>query len=169
MFIKAINVKFLDGVNVELTYIDGSVIRYDMSSMYEKYPQLKQLENRKLFESGHLDSGGYGIIWNDDLDFDAMSIYEDGEKVGRIETTLNQQLGYEITKAREKAGLTQVELAKLSGIDQGDISKLERGQGNPSINKINKLLNSLNVFMEIKVVNNNSIEDNTIYNKYSNL
>lgn len=153
MFIKALNVKFLDGVIVEVTYIDGSVIRYNMANMFDKYPQLKQLENRKLFESGHLDPGGYGIIWNDELDFDAMSIYESGKKVGKVETTLNQQLGYEITKAREKAGLTQVELAKLSGIDQGDISKLERGQGNPSINKINKLLNSLNTFMEIKVVN----------------
>ena len=152
MFIKAISVNFLEGVNVEVTYIDGSVIRYDMANMFDKYPQLKRLKNRNLFKSGHLDPGGYGIIWNDELDFDAMSIYEDGEKVKKIETTLNQQLGYEITKAREKAGLTQVELAKLSGIDQGDISKLERGQGNPSINKINKLLNSLNVFMEIRMV-----------------
>jgi len=152
VFIKAISVNFLEGVNVEVTYIDGSVIRYDMANMFDKYPQLKRLKNRNLFKSGHLDPGGYGIIWNDELDFDAMSIYEDGEKVKKIETTLNQQLGYEITKAREKAGLTQVELAKLSGIDQGDISKLERGQGNPSINKINKLLNSLNVFMEIRMV-----------------
>lgn len=87
MFVKAINIKFLEGVNVEVTYIDGKVIRYDMSTMYEKYPQLAELENRSLFESGHLDPGGYGIIWNDDLDFDAMSIYENGEVVGKVETT----------------------------------------------------------------------------------
>lgn len=154
MFIKAINVRFLEGANIEVTYIDGKIIRYDMSTMYEKYPQLAQLENRSLFESGHLDPGGYGIIWNDDLDFDAMSIYEDGEVVGKVETTLNQQLGYEIMKAREKAGLTQVELSKLSGIDQGDISKLERGQANPSVNKISKLLSSMGAFMEVKVIKN---------------
>ena len=151
MFIEAIDVRFLENVTVELTYIDGSVIKYDMSKMFDKYPQLKALENRELFESGHLDPGGYGIIWNDELDFDAMSIYEDGEIVGDFETTLTQQLGYKIARAREEAGLTQTELSKLTGIDQGDISKLERGQGNPSFKKVSRILDGLGSVMEINI------------------
>ena len=152
MFVRAIDVKFLENVTVELTYIDGSVIRYDMSKMFDKYPQLKGLEDRKLFESGHLDPGGYGIIWNDELDFDAMSIYEDGEVVGDFQTTMIQQLGYQIALARENAGLTQTELSKKTGIDQGDISKLERGLGNPSFKKVSKILEGLDSIMEIKIV-----------------
>ena len=144
MSVHATKVKFLENVTIEVTYQDGKIIRYDMSNMFSKYPQLKELsENRSLFESGHLDPGGYGIIWNGNLDFDAQSIYEDGELVGEEEITINQQLGVLLLKAREEAHLTQTELAKLSHIDQADISKIEKGLGNPTLAKINKLFQAM--------------------------
>ena len=144
MFIHATGVKFLDGVTLEMTFQDGKIVRYDMSKMFSKYPQLRELEtNRQLFESGYIGAGGYGVIWNDELDFDAMSIYEDGEVVGQVETTINQQIGLLLAKTREEENVTQVELSKKSHIDQGDISKIEKGLGNPTIAKINKLFKAL--------------------------
>ena len=144
MFIKAINVRFLEGTSLEMTFQDGKIVRYDMARMFSKFPQLEELKtNRALFESGRLDPGGYGVIWNDDLDFDAMSIYECGEVVGYSETTINQQIGLLLAKTREEMNLTQVELAKKSHIDQGDISKIEKGLGNPTIAKISKLFKAL--------------------------
>ena len=144
MFMYATKIRFLEGVTVELTYYDGKVIQYDMSKMFSKYPQLKELkDNRSLFESGHLDPGGYGVIWNDELDFDATSIYEDGDLIKVEKISVNQQIGLLLAKTREDKKLTQAELAKLSHIDQGDISKIERGLGNPTIAKINKLFVSL--------------------------
>ena len=144
MHIAAKKVKFLDDVQLELTYQDGKVIRYDMSVMFSKYPQLEELrKDRELFVHGYLDPGGYGIIWNDELDFDAASIYEDGEVVGQEETTINQQIGTLLLKTREEIGVTQTELSRLSHVDQGDISKIERGVGNPTIAKINKLFAAL--------------------------
>ncbi len=75
----ATEVRFLEDVTIEVTFQDGKVVKYDMSSMFSKYPQLIELKkNRKLFESGHLDPGGYSVVWNDELDFDATSIYENG-------------------------------------------------------------------------------------------
>ena len=100
-------------------------------------------KNRKLFESGHLDVGGYAVIWNDDLDFDATGIYEDGIVVGQEETTINQQIGVLLAKTRNELNITQTELSKISHIDQGDISKIEKGLGNPTIGKIKKLFESL--------------------------
>lgn len=144
MHITATKVKFLDDVTLELTYQDGKIVRYDMSTMFSKFPQLEELRrNRDLFTSGHLDPGGYGIIWNDELDFDTTSIYEDGEVVGQEETSINQQIGTLLLKTREELNVTQSELSKLSHIDQGDISKIERGTGNPTIAKINKLFKAL--------------------------
>lgn len=140
----ATNVKFLEDVTLEMTFQDGKIIRYDMANMFNKYPQLEELrEDRKLFENGHLDPGGYSVIWNDDLDFDATSIYEDGIVVGTEEITINQQIGVLLANTREEQNITQSELSRLSHIDQGDISKIEKGIGNPTIAKINKLFKAL--------------------------
>ena len=80
MFISAIKIRFLENVTVEVTFQDGKIIRYDMSKMFSKYPQLEKLrKNRILFESGYLDPGGNVVIWNDGLDFSTMSIYECGK------------------------------------------------------------------------------------------
>ncbi len=144
MSISAIKVRFLEGVTIEMTFIDGKVIRYDLSKMFSKYPQLKELErNRKLFEKGRLDPYGYGVIWNDELDFDASSVYEDGELIYQEDNSINYQIGALSMQAREEMNLTQVELSKKSHIDQGDISKIEKGLGNPTIGKINKLFKAL--------------------------
>ena len=40
-------------------------------------------------------------------------------------------------------GVTQTKLAKLAHMDQGDISKIEKGLGNPTIAKISKLFKAL--------------------------
>lgn len=143
MSIFATRIRFLDGLNFQLTFNDGKIIKYDLSRMLSKYPQFEALKDRKLFESGHLDPGGYGVIWNDELDFEALSVYECGELVGYEETSLNQKIGVLLTKTREEMNVTQVELSKRSHIDQGDISKIEKGIGNPTIAKINKLFKAL--------------------------
>ena len=144
MHYMALKVDFLEDVTLQVTFQDGKIIKYDMSQMFEKYPQLEELrKNRRLFESGHLDLTGFAIIWNDELDFDATSIYDDGEVVGHIETTFNQQIGFLLAKTRDEMNVTQTELSRKSHIDQGDISKIERGIGNPTIGKISKLFKAL--------------------------
>ncbi len=45
--------------------------------LFDKYPQLCVLNDRELFESGKLM--GLGIIWNDDLDIETETIYEEGD------------------------------------------------------------------------------------------
>ena len=147
-----IDLKYLDGLKLLATFIDGKVIEYDVGELLERFPQLSALKNRKLFVKGKIDVGGYGIFWNDDLDLDAMEVYKNGTLVSTISVTINQQVGYEITRAREKAGLTQVQLSKLSGIDQADISKIERGIGNPSLEKLKKIANALEAKCEFHLV-----------------
>ena len=71
MHYMALRVKFLEDVALEMLFQDGKIIRYDMSKMFSKYPQLEELrKDRKLFENGHLDTTGFAVVWNDELDFD---------------------------------------------------------------------------------------------------
>ena len=41
--------------------------------------------------------------------------------------------------ARKATGMTQKQLAEATGINQADISKLERGSGNPSLRTLQRL------------------------------
>ena len=153
MHYMALAVKFLEDVTLEMTFQDGKVIRYDMSKMFNKYPQLEELRrNRELFINGRLDVGGYAVIWNDDLDFDATGVYEYGELVGVVETPLNQQIGFLLAKTRDDMNVTQVELSKMSHIDQGDISKIERGIGNPTLAKISRLFKALGKSISLTIL-----------------
>ncbi len=53
------------------------------------------------------------------------------------------QLVRAMIKARYDAGLTQKELAAKTGIQQANISRIENGNGNPSISTLYKLAEGL--------------------------
>ena len=52
--------------------------------------------------------------------------------------------------ARQKSGITQKELAKRTGIAQGDISKLENGNANPSIRTLQRLAKGMGMILKIE-------------------
>lgn len=54
--------------------------------------------------------------------------------------------------ARKKYNLTQKELSERSGIDQADISRIERGIANPTLRLLQKLANGLNMDLELRFV-----------------
>ena len=56
--------------------------------------------------------------------------------------------------ARKLKGITQKELSKRTGISQGDISKLESGNGNPSIKTLQRLAKAMNMSLKIEFVSN---------------
>ena len=150
MFHKAINLEFKEGTSLEVTFQNGDVKRYDMSSLFSKYPQLRALEDRELFLSGRL-AGMIGIIWNDDLDISVESIYECGELVRKEKVQANMLVADAVAEARSKVGLTQAQLAAATGIDQSDISRIERGVGNPSINTLSRIANALDAELIISI------------------
>jgi len=49
------------------------------------------------------------------------------------------QIIKEIIEARKDKNITQKELSDLTGITQGDISKIENGNANPSLKTLKKL------------------------------
>ena len=57
-----------------------------------------------------------------------------------------------IVNARISKNLTQKELAQRTGINQADISKLEHGTRNPSINHLKKLAEGMDMVLKIEFV-----------------
>ena len=52
--------------------------------------------------------------------------------------------------ARQKTGMTQKQLAERTGIHQSDISKLERGNGNPSLRTLSRLADGLGMKLKVE-------------------
>jgi len=150
MFHKAIKLELKEGTLLELTFQTGEVKSYDMSTLFNKYPQLVALKDRELFLQGKL-MGAYGIIWNDELDIEAETIYEEGITVRVESIPVELKVANAVVNARAKAGLSQSELASITGIDQSDISKIERGVANPSINTLNRLAKALGMELQIAI------------------
>ena len=149
MLHKASSFTFMDNTTLKLLFMDGKEKCFDVSSLFEKYPQMAALKDRSLFVSGRL-VGPYGIIWTDDLDLEAETVYEEGKTVSES-AALEQIASSAVAKARAFRGLSQKQLASLSGIDQSDISKIERGLANPSVSTLNRIANALGGNLSIKI------------------
>ena len=57
-----------------------------------------------------------------------------------------------IILARKEKNLTQKELSQLTGITQADLSKIENGNANPSLNTLLKLAKGLGKKLQISLV-----------------
>ena len=58
-------------------------------------------------------------------------------------------LGYKIKDIRLGLFMSQEDLAKKTGIDQSDLSKIEKGLSNPSVKLINRIAKGLGTKAEI--------------------
>lgn len=52
--------------------------------------------------------------------------------------------------ARKKSGLTQKQLSEKTGIAQGDISKIEKGEANPSLKTLKRLASGMDMRLNLE-------------------
>ena len=135
----------------DVYFLDGTVKRYDILSLADKFPQLNELNDRSLFEKGKL-LGWSTVYWNDYLDVDVETVYDEGEDVSNQYDDIDSVvLGFKIKEKRLEKNLSQEELARKIGIDQSDLSKIEKGISNPSIKMINRIAKGLDTKLLISL------------------
>ena len=62
-----------------------------------------------------------------------------------------------IVNARSSQNLTQKQLSERTGINQADISKLENGTRNPTINLLKRLAEGMDMVLKIEFLPKNNI------------
>ena len=150
MFHRATELKFGSGTELRISFETGEIKRYDVSQLFVKYPQMEALKDRNVFTSGKL-FGGYGIIWNDDLDLEAETVYEDGITIGHSSIPCLTDLAKAIREARAEKEMSQKDLAEVCGINQADISRIERGTANPSVRTLQRIAIGLGLTLRIEL------------------
>ena len=58
-------------------------------------------------------------------------------------------LAMQIVELRERHGLTQVELSARCGIDQGDLSRIERGATSPTARTLQRIADALDADLRL--------------------
>lgn len=149
---KIKSVKVLDGMQLSVGFQNGIEKIYDLHMLYPMFPQFKELEKcLELFSSVKVDVGGYGVVWDDELDLDAEEIWENGKQISVQPITVMDMLADSLVQARAKAGMTQKQLAEVTGIHQADISKIERGLANPSLSTLQRLAEGLEASLVVQI------------------
>lgn len=74
------------------------------------------------------------------------------DAAGPQHMSLAQSVGRQIAERRKELGISQMELASRTGVQQPVISRLERGQGNPTLELIEALAQGLDAIASIKLV-----------------
>ena len=82
MFHKIKNVSALPEYKLSVQFSEGITKIYDVKPLFEKLPVFAALKNSSQeFACVSVDVGGYGIIWNDDLDLSCDELWENGVQV----------------------------------------------------------------------------------------
>lgn len=81
MFHKIKSVTALPDYKISIQFSEGITKIYNVKELIEKNPMFKNLKNEELFYGVKVDIGGYGIIWNDDIDISCDELYEKGETI----------------------------------------------------------------------------------------
>ena len=73
------SVKPLDNLVIEITFANGTKKEYDVKPLMQRWEVFKELQNIELFNKVKVDVGGYGIVWNDNIDLSSEEIWENGK------------------------------------------------------------------------------------------
>ena len=78
MFYKIKSVIPLDNMLLKVEFENGIIKNYDVKKLKNRWQVFKNLENKTLFEHVKVDAGGYGIMWNENIDLSCNEVWENG-------------------------------------------------------------------------------------------
>lgn len=74
---------------------------------------------------------------------EARTVNEAASKVFQAEVAVQVALGRDLRAARRLGNMTQSDLAERTGVDQAEISRIENGRANPTLETIARLASAL--------------------------
>ncbi len=72
-----INKIYIDKHNIYVLFLDNTIKKYDISPLLEK-KSFNKLKNLSYMKTAKVDSGGYGISWDDDCDLSENELWIKG-------------------------------------------------------------------------------------------
>lgn len=133
----------LEDYRLELHYQNGEVRLFDVSP-YIKGEWYGQLKDPAFFRSVHPCDDT--VEWAGGQDIAPHELYELSEPVGDISAG---DIVDRLIARRIELGLSQAQLAELTGIGQSNIARLESKKAVPNLNTVLKVAKALNCQLTI--------------------
>ena len=67
--------------SLKVVFDNGIKKEYDCSPLISSRPEFNLIKDKVFFKSAHVDCGGYGISWNDDIDISEYELWENGKTI----------------------------------------------------------------------------------------
>jgi hypothetical protein len=71
---------FIEKQGIYVLFFNNVFKKYNIAPLLEK-EQFQKLKNQSFFKSAKVDSGGYGISWDDDCDLSENELWNKGELI----------------------------------------------------------------------------------------
>ena len=142
MFHKVKAVNALPDYKLSVQFVEGVTKIYDVKPLLGKWKAFRVFKDKpEIFSDVEVDTGGYGIIWNDDIDLSCDELFANGKTV---KTPFDGLMAF--TDATQLWGLNESTLRKaisygklINGIDACKYGKqwvisveaMEREYGKP--------------------------------------
>ncbi len=76
--IKVKEVYPAEDLHLIVIFENGKVKSYDVTQLFEQFPDYKALRNPDVFNLVHVDCGGCAVAWNGELDISECELWENG-------------------------------------------------------------------------------------------
>ena len=82
MFYKVQTVHPLPDYSISVVFENGVTKKYDVKPLFDKWQAFNSLKNiYGFFEQVKVDTGGYGIVWNDEIDLSCNELWNNGTEI----------------------------------------------------------------------------------------
>ena len=102
--VKVVEAVPLADMEVLVFFENGKTKKFDVKALLPEYPEFQALRNPDIFHLLHVEPGGYGISWNEELDCSEGELYDDGVEIPLSLDDFRSFVKYNLMTTGEAAG-----------------------------------------------------------------
>jgi hypothetical protein len=77
---RIVSAQAIDDLTLIVKFTNNDLREYDISKLLDK-PMFSLLKNPAFFRNFIIESGGYGLVWNDKIDISEYELWQNGVNI----------------------------------------------------------------------------------------
>ena len=78
--VRIISAHAIDNLTLIVKFANNELREYNISKLLDK-PMFSPLKNPAFFRNFIIESGGYGLVWNDEIDISEYELWQNGVNI----------------------------------------------------------------------------------------